>query len=265
MAQFRTRFAPSPTGYLHIGHAASAFHVWDAAEAAGGDVILRIEDIDQTRCRPEFEEAILEDLAWLGLSWSGDIRRQSEHYQDYAEVLEALAARHLIYRCFRTRKEVLAEIDRAPHGAPAVFIGEPLSEDEEMSRIEDGQAYAWRLSLERAQNALGSACDGLGFRESDRGWQQADPGAFGDVVLARKDTPTSYHLATTRDDALQAVTDIVRGDDLFSSTSVHVLLQALMGWPTPTYQHHALLLDDAGKRFAKRDKSTTLRAMRKDG
>ncbi|MEO0882456.1 MAG: tRNA glutamyl-Q(34) synthetase GluQRS [Pseudomonadota bacterium] len=265
MAQLRTRFAPSPTGYLHIGHAASAFHVWAAAQEAGGDVVLRIEDIDQTRCRPEFEDAIYEDLAWLGLEWTGGIRRQSNHYEDYAKVLDALAARGLVYRCFRTRKEVLSEIDRAPHGASAAFIGEPLSNDEENARIRRGEAYAWRLSLTRAKDALGPTFETLGFSEEGKGWQEADPDAFGDVVLARKDIPTSYHLATTHDDALQAMTHIIRGEDLFASTSIHVLLQALMGWPTPIYRHHDLLLDEHGKRFAKRDKSRTLRAMREDG
>ncbi|MEM6900246.1 MAG: tRNA glutamyl-Q(34) synthetase GluQRS [Pseudomonadota bacterium] len=265
MAQFRTRFAPSPTGHLHLGHAVSAFHVWKAAEDVGGDVLLRIEDIDQTRCRPEFETAIYEDLDWLGLQWTGEVRRQSNHYGDYSKVLETLAARELVYRCFRTRKEVLAEIDRAPHGAPAAFVSEPLSNAEEAVRIQNGDAFAWRLSLSRAREVLGSACETLGFEEQYKGWQKADPRTFGDVVLARKDTPTSYHLATTHDDALQAITHIIRGDDLFPSTAVHVLLQALMGWPTPTYHHHDLLLDDMGKRFAKRDKSRTLRAMRSEG
>ncbi|MEM7005958.1 MAG: tRNA glutamyl-Q(34) synthetase GluQRS [Pseudomonadota bacterium] len=265
MAQFRTRFAPSPTGHLHLGHAASAFHVWKAAEEVGGDVILRIEDIDQTRCRPEFETAIYEDLDWLGLQWTGEVRRQSDHYGDYSKILETLAARGLVYRCFRTRKEVLAEIDRAPHGATAAFVSEPLSNTEETARIQSGEAFAWRLSLSRAREVLGSAYETLGFEEQHKGWHKADPCTFGDVVLARKDTPTSYHLATTHDDALQAITHIIRGDDLFPSTSVHVLLQALMGWSTPAYHHHDLLLDDMGKRFAKRDKSRTLRAMRSEG
>jgi len=228
-------------------------------------VILRIEDIDQTRCRPEFETAIYEDLEWLGLRWSGEVRRQSDHYADYAQVLTSLSERGLIYRCFRTRKEVLAEIDRAPHDAPTAFVGCALSGDEEASRMAAGEAYAWRLSLERAREVLGAAFDELTFEEVGRGQQSADPAWFGDVVLARKDVPTSYHLATANDDALQEVTHIVRGDDLFASTSVHLLLQVLMGWPTPVYRHHALLLDEAGKRFAKRDKSVTLRAMRKDG
>ncbi|MEM9669722.1 MAG: tRNA glutamyl-Q(34) synthetase GluQRS [Pseudomonadota bacterium] len=265
MAQFRTRFAPSPTGLLHLGHAVSAFHVWKAAEVAGGEVILRIEDIDQTRCKPDYEAAIYEDLEWLGLEWSGEVRRQSDHCEDYQHVIDTLAARGLIYRCFRTRKEVMAEMDRAPHSTPAAFVGGPLSFEEESERIERGEAFAWRLSLKAVRETLGNQFDTLGFEEEGEGWQQIDLALFGDVVLARKDTPTSYHLSTTHDDALQAMTHIIRGDDLVSSTSVHVLLQTLMGWPTPVYRHHPLLLDEMGKRFAKRDKSRTLRAMRTDG
>ena len=265
---FRSRFAPSPTGYLHLGHAGSALAVWAAADAAGGEVLLRIEDIDVTRCRPEFEAGIVEDLAWLGLVWDGAVRRQSEHFADYQKVLDDLRGRGLLYRCFRTRKEVMAEIGRAPHGAVAAFTGGPLGAEEEAARIGVGDAFAWRLSLARAREALGAAYDRLGYEEvgeTGAGFVPMRAELHGDVVLARKDTPASYHLAVTHDDALQGVSDIVRGEDLRDSTHIHVLLQALMGWPRPRYHHHALLRDAAGKRFAKRDQSMTLRAMRQAG
>jgi len=265
---FRTRFAPSPTGYLHLGHAASALAVWAAAEAASGEVLLRLEDIDQTRCRPEFEVGILEDLKWLGLSWHGDVRKQSDHFSDYAAVLDDLHTRGLLYRCFRTRKEMLAEIGRAPHGAAKAFIGGPLGMDEEAERLAAGEAFAWRLSLSRAREVLGAEYDRLGYEElgeAGAGFVKALPQLHGDVVLARKDTPTSYHLAVTHDDALQGITNVVRGEDLRESTHIHVLLQALMNWPRPIYSHHRLMTDAAGKRYAKRDKSMTLRAMRQAG
>lgn len=251
-----------------MGHLASALQVWQAAGKAGGQVLLRIEDIDQTRCKPEFEAAIYEDLAWLGFDWPSPVRRQSAHFADYGKTLETLLERGLIYRCFRTRKDVLAEIDRAPHTAPAAFMGAPLPTEEEAARVEGGAPFAWRLSLERARDALGDAYEKLGYYEVLQGvarFISASPETHGDVILARKDTPTSYHLAACHDDALQGVTHIIRGIDLAASTHMHVLLQALMGWPSPTYTHHALLLDEHGKRFAKRDKSMTLRALKEAG
>ena len=263
-----TRFAPSPTGYLHLGHAASANAVWRAAEAAGGQVLLRIEDIDQTRCKPDYEAAIYEDLGWLGFAWPEPVRRQSDHLADYEKALASLRARGLLYRCFRTRKEVAAEIDRAPHDAPQAFIGEQLSDEEEQIRLREGKPFAWRLSLARAKDELGPRYDTLSFQEIGKGdlrTVKANPEAHGDVILARKDTPTSYHLAACHDDALQGVTHIIRGVDLAASTHVHVLLQALMDWPTPVYTHHELMTDETGKRFAKRDKSVTLRALREAG
>jgi len=263
-----TRFAPSPTGFLHLGHLASAQAVWGAAKAADGQVLLRIEDIDRTRCKPEFEAAIYEDLRWLGFDWPEPVRRQAEHFADYAGVLEYLRARGLIYRCFRTRKEVLAETLRAPHDAPQAFTGAALNEDEEAARLEQGEPFAWRLSLAAAKAALGARYDGLGYTEMNSGearFVRADLTGQGDVILARKDTPASYHLAACHDDALQGVSHIVRGVDLAASTDVHVLLQALMDWPVPIYTHHALLTDETGKRFAKRDKSVTLRALREAG
>jgi len=268
MSDYVTRFAPSPTGYLHLGHAASAFAVWAAAEAADGKVLLRLEDIDQTRCRPEYDAGILEDLEWLGLHWHGAVRRQAEHFDQYRSVLDALQARGLLYRCFRTRKEVLAEIGRAPHDKAMAFVSEALPRDEEAEKLAAGGAFAWRLSLERARDELGPEYERLGYVELGAAGQEfirAEPERHGDVVLARKDTPTSYHLAVTHDDALQGVTHIVRGEDLRESTHIHVLLQALMNWPRPIYSHHALMTDAAGKRYAKRDKAMTLRAMRAVG
>lgn len=268
MSRFVTRFAPSPTGCLHLGHAASALAVWAAARAASGTVLLRLEDIDETRCRPEYDAAIREDLAWLGLAWPEPVRRQSEHFGDYQGILDALVAKGLVYRCFRTRTEVLAEIGRAPHEAPAAFCGAPLDPAEEAGRLAAGVPFAWRLSMARCRDLLGEAFGKLSYQEEGSGAPRtvrANPEIFGDVVLARKDTPASYHLAVCHDDALQGVSHVIRGEDLVAATSVHVLLQALMGWPVPVYRHHALLLDETGKRFAKRDRSRTLRSLRAEG
>jgi len=267
---FVTRFAPSPTGLLHRGHAFSALSAWTAARAAGGRFLLRIEDIDATRSRPAFESAILEDLAWLGLDWDGPVRRQSEHLADYARTLETLGARGLTYRCFRTRKEVAAEIGAAPHGAMEVFRGGPLPEAEEARRLAAGEPYAWRLSLAAAKAALGGFGT-LTFQEEgqgpggEHGRVPARPELGGDVVLARKDVGVAYHLAVTHDDALQGVTHVIRGQDLFEATHVHRLLQALMGWPVPAYRHHRLLLGPDGRRYAKRDRSQTLAELRAAG
>ena len=268
MGEFVTRFAPSPTGYLHLGHAASAFHVWDAARAAGGRVLLRIEDIDRTRCRPEYEAAILEDLEWLGLSWDGPVRRQSDHFAEYEAVLAALRARGLVYRCFRTRREIAAALP--PGAAPdeSAFIGRPLPEAEEASRLARGHAFAWRLSLAAARNALGPRYSGLSYIDETGGQARAvkaDPARYGDVVLGRKETPTSYHLACCHDDALQGVTHVIRGEDIREMTSVHALLQALMDWPPPVYRFHSLILGPDGKKLSKRAGDRGLRAWRDEG
>ncbi len=259
-----TRFAPSPTGFLHLGHAASAKAAFGFARECGGVCLLRIEDIDQTRCRPEFEAAIYEDLAWLGFNWPEPVRRQSDHLGDYAEVIGDLRARGLIYRCFKTRKDILAEIARAPHGRGEVYLGTPLPEDEEAELLASGKPYAWRLSLTRCRDNLGADYDRLEFENNEQ-TVKAEPGRLGDVILARKDCGTSYHLACTHDDAVQGITDIVRGEDLLESTHIHRLLQALMGWPVPRYHHHKLLKGPDGRRYAKRDKSLTLRALRHSG
>jgi glutamyl-Q tRNA(Asp) synthetase len=272
---FTTRFAPSPTGYLHLGHAYAALTAAAAAADAGGRFLLRIEDIDLTRSRPVFEAAILEDLAWLGLSWEQPVRRQSQHLADHQGALAKLRDRGLLYRCFRTRREVLDEIARAPHGPGegadgAAFRGEALSADQEAELLAQGRAFAWRLSLSGAAEALGGF-ERLAFVEEgagpggESGLIKADPAREGDVILARKDVGVAYHLAVVVDDADQGVTHVVRGDDLFAAAHIQVLLQALLGLPTPTYRHHRLLLGPNGKRLAKRNGAQSLRDLRAEG
>ena len=269
---FTTRFAPSPTGRLHRGHAFSALNAWSAAKAAGGRVVLRIEDIDPTRCRPDYEAGIREDLAWLGLDWETPVRRQSDYLDDYAAVIEGLRERGLLYRCFRTRKEILNGIGDAPHGAMETVRPGPHPAQEEAQLLASGAPFAWRLSLDRAREALGEAVwTGLSFVEEgegpngETGGVAVNPEAAGDVVLARKDTGVAYHLAVTHDDALQGVTHVIRGQDLFEATHVQRLIQTLMGWPAPTYRHHRLLAGPDGRRYAKRDRSVTLAELRAGG
>jgi len=266
--RFVTRFAPSPTGYLHRGHAFSALTAYRAAQDAGGRFLLRIEDIDATRCRPEYDAAIFEDLAWLGLTWEEPVRRQSEHLADFHAAIETLRERGLVYRCFKTRKEI--DIGRAPHEPAVPYVGEPLPADEEAERLERGEAFAWRLSLAAAREALGGF-EGLTFVEEgagpdgETGVIQARPETAGDIVLARKDVGVAYHLAVVHDDALQGVTHVIRGVDLFEAAHIQRLLQALLGYQTPTYRHHGLLVGPDGKRYAKRDKAQTLRELRAAG
>ena len=261
------RFAPSPTGELHLGHAFSALFAWRMARDSGGRFLLRIEDIDRDRCRPEFERTILQDLTWLGLDWDGPVRRQSDHFDDYAAALARLKASDLLYPCFCTRAEIRAEIDRAghaPHGPDGpVYPGtcRTLDPAERAARFADGQPYALRLDAARAVERTGP----LDWRDHAAGLAQADPGRHGDVVLARKDVPTSYHLAVTVDDHLQGVTLVTRGADLAPATDIHRLLQALLGYAPPTYHHHRLLTDADGKHFTKRDRALTLRALREAG
>lgn len=278
MADFVTRFAPSPTGYLHLGHAFSALTVWDAARAAGGRFLLRIEDIDTTRARPEFEQAIHDDLAWLGLDWEQPVRRQSEHFADYQATLDRLIGLGVMYRCFKTRREVLEEIGRAPHRGGegpdgAVYLGPetPMSADEEAGRLAAGEPFAWRISLQRCRERLGADWDRLHFVEEgvgpdgETGAVPARPGLLGDAVLARKDVGTSYHVACVHDDALQGITHVIRGQDLFASTHIHALLQALLGLPAPRYRHHGLIRDPGGEKLAKRAGAPALMALREAG
>ena len=263
-----TRFAPSPTGYLHLGHAYSALRAFAAARQSHGHFLLRIEDIDAGRCRPEYEAAILEDLSWLGLEWDMPVRRQSDHFEDYAAALERLREAGLIYPCFCTRKDIREEIARspsAPHGPegplyPGTCRG--LSQETRAQRLARGEAYALRLDVAAALARVG---DGLHWHDRAAGRVIAEPATLGDVVLARKDTPTSYHLAVTVDDHLQDVSLIVRGEDLFHASHLHRLLQALLGFAVPDYLHHALLRGEDGRRFAKRDAGVTLQALRDGG
>ena len=267
---FVTRFAPSPSGYLHRGHAYSALKAHEAAREAGGRFVLRIEDIDTARCRAPFEEAIYEDLAWLGLEWEEPVRRQSEHLDDYQQALDGLRQRGLLYRCFRTRKDLLEEISRAPHGPTEPFKAGPLSDKEEERLLAEDRAYAWRLSLTAARKAVGGFAQ-LTFNEEGEGPEgetgpiKVRPELLGDVVLGRKDVGVAYHLAVVMDDALQGITHVIRGEDLFEATHIQRLLQALLGLPEPTYRHHRLLVGPDGKRFAKRDKAQTLRELRAGG
>lgn len=268
--EFVTRFAPSPTGLLHRGHAFSALTAWTAAKAAGGRFLLRIEDTDFTRCRPAYETALIEDLAWLGLDWETPVRRQSDHRADYDAALERLRAMGVLYRCFRTRKELMALAGMAPHADdPAdaqAFCGGPLPADEEEARLAEGHAFAWRLSLKAAEDRLGGF-DSLAWVEegADPGLKTARPDVLGDMVLGRKDIGAGYVIASVVDDAAQGVTHLVRGEDLAPTTSIQRVLQALLDLPTPVYRHHRLLLGPDGKRYAKRDGSVTIAALRDAG
>ncbi len=265
MTDFVTRFAPSPTGYLHRGHGFSALTAQAAAREAGGRFLLRIEDIDTQRSRPHFETAIYEDLAWLGLSWEDPVRRQSEHLSDYTQALDRLRGAGLLYRCFRTRQEVMDEIARAPHGPVEAFTGAPLPPADEAARLAAGDPFAWRLSMAAARTHLGAAWDALTFTDLDRGVTPARPETAGDVVLARKDLGVAYHLASVVDDALQGVTHVIRGEDLAEAAHIHRLLQTLLGLPEPVYRHHRLLTGPDGKKFSKRDHAQSLRDIRASG
>ncbi|WP_407119602.1 tRNA glutamyl-Q(34) synthetase GluQRS [Bradyrhizobium sp. LMG 9283] len=271
------RFAPSPNGFLHLGHAYSALLNFDRARETGGLLLLRIEDIDATRCRPEYETAIYEDLAWLGIAWDTQVRRQSEHLADYRAALEKLSALGLVYPAFESRAEIAKlvaarEADgpwpRDPDGAP-LYPGDAksLSADERSQLIASGAPYAVRLDIAAAcRRAAGLSWNELGEGpDGERGIVPARPEVWGDVILARKETPTSYHLSVVVDDALQGVSEIVRGQDLFYATSVHRLLQVLLGLPEPAYRHHWLIRDEAGRKLSKSSRSTGLRELRAAG
>ena len=270
--QVITRFAPSPTGKLHKGHAYSVRLAYEYAKEHGGLFILRIEDIDTTRCKPEFTELIYKDLKWLGINWQEPVRIQSEHFDDYKKALDVIKELGLVYPCFCTRKEIREEIERspkAPHGPEgAHYPGtcKHLTKAEISSLMESGRDHAWRLNVDNA----------IKYAKSIQKWPLtwfdtcddqhiANPASLGDVVLARKDTPTSYHLSVTVDDAKQGITHVIRGTDLLHSTHIHVILQALLDLPTPIYHHHKLIVDADGNRFAKRNKSATLENLRING
>jgi glutamyl-Q tRNA(Asp) synthetase len=268
------RFAPSPNGHLHLGHALSALTNFDMARAAGGKLLLRIEDIDMTRCRPDYEQAIYDDLAWLGISWEQPVRRQSEHFADYQAALSRLDGLGLVYASFESRAEIAALVaqrechgpwPRDPDDAP-LYPGsaQDMPQSERARRIAAGALHVLRLDMKAAL-----------ARTSDLSWTEArmdppevvvaDPARWGDVVLARRDVPTSYHLSVVVDDALQGVTHVVRGSDLFHATSVHRLLQQLLRLPAPHYHHHHVLRDDTGSKLSKSTRATGLRELRQQG
>ncbi|MBK8158526.1 MAG: tRNA glutamyl-Q(34) synthetase GluQRS [Rhodospirillaceae bacterium] len=263
-----TRFAPSPTGYLHLGHAYSALDGWQRARKVGGRFLLRIEDIDQTRCRPVFEAALLEDLAWLGIDWDGPVRRQSDHFDDYRSALAQLTALGVIYPCFCSRKDIAAA-SAAPHGQAHSDSGGPLypgtcrslSPDEAAARQAAGAPFALRLDVARAR----ALCGDLRFNDERAGEIVVELELLGDIVLARRETPCSYHLCVTLDDHLQGVTLVTRAEDLLPATHIHRLLQALLGLHTPDYAHHKILTDSDGTRLAKRQGATSLRDLRAAG
>jgi glutamyl-Q tRNA(Asp) synthetase len=267
MKETVTRFAPSPTGRLHLGHAYSAFFAVEIARAAAGRFLLRIEDIDRTRCRPEFEAAILEDMAWLGLEWEEPVRRQSDHLTDYRAALDRLLDIGVVYPCFCTRKDIQREIERAghaPHGREGlIYPGtcRELADSERRAQMASGKSHAMRLDVGQAS----ARCGPLYFE--DRAWGRiaVDPLGDGDVVVARKDIGTSYHLSVVVDDALQGVSCVTRGKDLLDATHIHRLLQTLLDLPAPEYAHHELMVGRDGKRLAKRDKAMTLAALRQSG
>jgi glutamyl-Q tRNA(Asp) synthetase len=262
-----TRFAPSPTGELHLGSAYSAWFGWHRAREAGGRFLVRIEDIDIRRCRREYERSILADLKWLGFDWDGDVRRQSDHFADYGRVLDQLDARGLVYPCFCSRADIARELAAsaaAPHGPDGpLYPGtcRHLSVAERRFRLAAGEEHCLRLDAGKAAALIGP----YQFTDETRGLIDGQPLLMGDFVIARKDTPTSYHLSVTVDDHLQGVTLITRGEDVLPSTHVHALLQKLLGYETPLYAHHTLLTDPTGRRFAKRDRDMTIRAMREAG
>lgn len=278
-AQSIFRFAPSPNGRLHLGHALSALLNDAMAGTSGGRLLLRIEDIDRARCTPQFEQAIYDDLHWLGLSWEKPVRRQSEHFAEYHIALTQLIDMGLVYPAFMSRSDIRHHINTAeaagqiwpsdPDGVPLYPTAEQnLSRDGQMQRMASDAPYAWRLHMDKAIAACkipltwhesGSGPDG------ETGIIVADPASWGDVILARKDTPTSYHLSVVIDDALQGVTDIVRGQDLFHATSVHRLLQILLGLPPPCYHHHALVMGDDGQKLSKSRDDTALSSLRAQG
>ncbi len=272
------RFAPSPNGYLHLGHACSALLNEAVARATGGRFLLRIEDIDTARCRPAFTEAILDDLAWLGLHWEEPVRRQSRHFADYRAALDTLTGAGLVYPCFCSRTANAAAADAAgkqgrapwprdPDGVP-LYPGtcRAMPPGVTASRLASGEPHAWRFDMDKALKPVGRPLSYARFDPAGRQSPVAvDPARWGDVILARKDVPTSYHLSVVVDDALQGVTHVVRGMDLEASTAIHRLLQVLLGLPAPLYHHHGLIRDEAGDKLAKSARSPALRDLRAVG
>lgn len=262
MSQPVFRFAPSPNGHLHLGHALSALLNAGMAKRAGGRLLLRVEDIDPARCKPEFEQSIREDLEWLGIEWEQPVRRQSEHFGEYADALGRLEAEGLLYASYETRADLARMVtSRDPDGGPRFAREDGLTPKEAAAREKRGEPYALRLDMEKA---LARISRPLRWQEGEQ-QIEAHPEQWGDVILGRKETPASYHLSVVLDDALQGVTHIVRGMDLYESTAIHRLLQEILGLPAPHYHHHRLILDESGRKLAKRDPSTTLRDLRAGG
>jgi glutamyl-Q tRNA(Asp) synthetase len=270
------RFAPSPNGPLHLGHALSAILNHDMARGAAGRFLVRIEDIDQARCTPEFERGIYEDLAWLGLEWETPMRRQSEHFDQYRKALQSLIDRGLVYPSFLTRGEVKARVaadeaagkswPRDPEGAPLYPADDRNRSDVGRRRMLDsGMKHAWRLNMDEALNAISKPLAWIETGDTQTGDVSADPVAWGDVILSRSDAPSSYHLSVVVDDALQGITNVVRGLDLFHATSIHVLLQALLELPQPLYHHHRLIIDSSGRKLSKSEGDTGLSELRSKG
>lgn len=256
-----TRFAPSPTGLLHLGHAFAALRAWREAQQGGGSFLLRLEDIDTARCRAHFEQAIFEDLAWLGLTWPKPVWRQSERLPVYRAALDRLQRLGVIYPCFCTRQEINLSAPHGPDGPVYAGTCRALSAAERTDRLAAAPSFALRLDVAKAIRLTGP----LIWIDLDRGVTPANPMQLGDVVLARKDIANSYHLAVTVDDAAQHITVVTRGEDLFASTHIHRLLQALLDLPVPVWRHHRLIGDENGKRLAKRDDARSLRAFRESG
>ncbi len=273
------RFAPSPNGRLHLGHAYSALCNQELAHSCGGNLLLRMEDIDTARCTPQFEQLIIDDMAWLGIDFHGPVRRQREHFADYEAALFRLREMAVVYPAFLTRRQIAETVAKAegegqswprdPDGTPHYPGTErQWAAAERASAMASDQPFAWRLDMDRALDTVGKS---LSWQESgagprgQTGTMAADPACWGDVIVARKDTPTSYHLSVTVDDALQSITDVVRGHDLFHATDVHVLLQSLLGLPQPRYHHHALLADGSGRKLSKSDGDTAIAALREQG
>lgn len=249
-----TRFAPSPTGFLHLGHVYAAKEAFGFAKQHNGACLLRIEDIDHTRCKSEFLSAICKNLDWLGFNWPEPVRIQSQHRQDYDGVIDNLRERGLVYRCFKTRKDL-------PKG---LYRGRALAEKEEYARLADDKPFAWRLSIQQCLEHINAP---LTYEETgiDAGVKTVDLKALSDEVLVRKDIGTSYHIACCHDDALQNISHIVRGQDIAPLTSVHRLLQHLMDWPVPIYHHHALLMDNSGEKLSKRKRAASILSLREQG
>jgi glutamyl-Q tRNA(Asp) synthetase len=272
----RFRFAPSPNGPLHLGHALSAILNHDMAQEVGGHFLLRVEDIDGARCTPEFETGILDDLAWLELSWEEPVRRQSDHFADYAAALTSLIDRGLVYPAFMTRGEVKARLvaseaegrlwPRDPDGTPLYPAHDrDRSTSERRSLLDAGVRHAWRLDMDRALAEVGGALSWSESGDAETGEIAANPAAWGDVVLSRSDAPSSYHLSVVLDDALQGITHVVRGLDLFHATSIHRLLQVLLGLPQPLYHHHRLITDDDGRKLSKSERDAGIAQLREQG